>query len=366
MDIHAWKKALILRGCPPAEILYGPVEESLRAHLDVCPMCREHLALSPEEREGWAAMGRILLPESLSPPEGKAPGQIWRVRAALSGWGRKNRFCTPPNVLVLDVQGDTALVAQVYPGDDFLSEEDVALSGHGFAEPWNVYGLALEDLETYRGEAGEAVAAVVEMSQGTFADVDEAAPLFRFRTLELELGAFFAGQSLSRLLEAEAQPDQPQKPLLLGAMTPQDLERALRGRAREIRLRDDQPPLLQLARYAREDAEYGLAASAHHTQLVNYAVLDPIGVEIRQASITFSTVHYTDGILVLGGRINADFASTAEFFAWWDARERLVHAENAVISTGGPYFNLRFNGVSEREFHVGRLVALLSGILHEE
>jgi len=379
MDNHAWKKALILRGCPPSDVLFGPTDEPLRAHLDICPACREHLAMDAEEREGWAAMGRVLLakpPLPLPPPVGKAPGQVWRIRADLTGWDQKYRYCNPPLVLVLDIENDadaanaanaananTALVAQVYPGDDFLSEENVPLSGQGFAEPWNTYCLALDDLETYYGEATSAVAAVLDMGRGTFAELDETSPLFWFRTLELELGAFFAGQSLSRLLEVSERTGQDLKPLLLSAMSRQELDRALERKGLKIPLEGDDP-LLRLARYTREDTHWGLAAMGEHTQSVNHALLDDadaMGLEIRQASITLSSVHYADGVLVLGGRINVDFARTKEVFAWWDAQDRMIRAAASDILDDSRYFNLRFAEVAEREFHIGRLVVLLSG-----
>lgn len=355
MDNHAWKKALILRGCPPADILFGPEDEFLLAHLDVCPMCRDNLAMEADERAAWAAMARALLPEQLPPPAQKTPGQVWRIRRGLAGWGQKYRYCNPPLVLLLDVLEDIARVAQIYPGDDFLTDDDVALPGLGFAQPWNTFCLALADLEDYRGQASEAAGAVLE--RGSFADVDENAPLFLFRSMELELGAFFAGQSLSRVLECA---EQGISSLPLGAMPVDALCQALQRKGQNIPLENDNP-LLQLARYNREDSIWGLAASAERTQTVNYALLDPVGLEIRQASITFSAIHYADGVLVLGGRIRVDFARTVEIFAWWDARERLIHAESADISVDGLHFNLRFAGVSEREYHVGSLVALISG-----
>ncbi len=358
MDIHAWKTALILRGCPPADILYGPVDEPLRAHLDVCPACRKHLDMNVKEREAWAAMGRALLPEPLPPPARKTPGQVWRVRRGLAGWGPKYRYCHPPLVLILDLPGDgLAQVAQIYPGDDFLTDDDIPLPGLGFAQPWNIYSLALTDLETFQGESREGVPRLLGRSRASFADLDEASPLFWFRTMELDLGAHFAGQSLAATVEGL----KPEASLLPLSTMPLDaLRHALQAKGQKISLGGDQP-LLTLARYNREETTWGLAASGEHIRAVNFALLDDVGLEIRQASITFSTVHFADGILVLGGRINADFASTREVFAWWDAQERLVHAETADISADGLYFNLRFAGLSEREFHVGRLVALLSG-----
>lgn len=354
MDNIAWKKALMLRGCPPADVLFGAQQKHLRAHLDLCPMCQVHLAMDANEREGWNTLSRSFSPMKLPEPPIK-PGQIWRIRRELAGWGPKNRYCNPPLVLLLKLlDKNLALVAQVFPGDAFLSDEDVTLPGLGFAQPWNTYALRLDDLEYFRGETTEVASVVLKRSQKSFADVAETSHLFLFRTLELEIGAFFARQSLARVLDLT-----PRQ--LLGSMTSGDIRRALMSKNQAISLNEDVPALLQLAFYAREDTAYGMAASSQRTRAVNYAVLDPLGMEIRQATITFSSVRYVDGVLILGGRINADFARALEMFAWWDTQERVIDAATADISDDGLYFNLRFVGLNEREFHFGRLMALLSG-----
>ena len=368
MDNFAWKKALIVRGCPPADILFGPGDESLRAHLDVCPACRDSLAMEADERAQWAGLADVLTTEPPSAPQSvdtdhaPAPGQIWRIRRALAGWGPKYRYHNPPLVLILDLlDNDLARVAQIYPGDDFLTEDDVCLPDLGFAQPWNTYSLALSDLESFQGDPPkaltEAVPKVLMRSRGAFADLDEASPLFWFRTMELDLGAHFAGQSLASVLEG-AVPDSRLVPL--SSMPFTALCRALERKGQNVRLESDNP-LLDLARYNQEDAAWGLAASGEGTQTVNHALLDDVGLEIRQATIVFSTVVYQDGVLTLAGEVRVESARTEAVFAWWDAQGRMVWPIASDISDDGRYFNLRFAGVEDREFRVGRLVVLISG-----
>ena len=366
MDNLAWKKALILRGCPPADILFGPEDELLGAHLDICPACRDSLVMKADERAQWTALADVLLSGQLPSPAQKTPGQVWRIRGNLAGWGPKYRYCNPPLVLILELQDDElAHVAQIYPGDDFLTEEDVFLPGLGFAQPWNTYSLAVNDLESFQGEAPktltEAVPKVLMRSQGAFADLDEASPLFWFRTMELDLGAYFAGQSLAAVLPG-ADHDAPLDATLvpLGEMSVDALCRALERKGQAIPLRGDNP-LLELARYNQDDTAWGLAASGERTQTVNYALLDDVGLEIRQASVVFSTVAHHDGMLTLAGEIQADGARTQAIFAWWDAQGRMIWPIASDISDDGRYFNLRFAGVEDREFRVGRLVVLISG-----
>ena len=364
MDNFAWKKALIVRGCPPADILFGPGDESLRAHLDVCPACRDSLAMEADERAQWAALADVLTTEPLSAPQSMdtdyapAPGQIWRIRRALAGWGPKYRYHNPPLVLILDLlDNDLARVAQIYPGDDFLTDDDISLPGLGFAQPWNVYSLAVNDLETFRGQAPDSVPEARARSRGTFADLDEAAPLFWLRTMELDLGAHFAGQSLVGVLET---PERDTMPVPLSAMPFDALCRALERKGQKVRLESGNP-LLGLARYNQEDVAWGLAASGERAQTVNYALLDDVGLEIRQASIVFSTISFLEGMLTVAGEIRMESVRTEEIFAWWDAQGRMVWPIASDISDDGRYFNLRFAGVEDREFHVGRLVVLFSG-----
>ncbi|TVR01588.1 MAG: hypothetical protein EA399_02005 [Desulfovibrionales bacterium] len=366
MDNLAWKKALILRGCPPADILFGPGDEQLRAHLDVCPACRDSLAMTSGERAEWAGLGRALAPEPPPAPSGKAPGQVWRIRPDLAGWGPKYRYCNPPLVLLLDFpENNLTQVAQIYPGDDFLTEEDVPLPGLGFAQPWNTYSLALNDLEAFQGEAsggGANVASeVLARSRDSFADLDEASPLFWFRTMELDLGAHFAGQSLTGVLEGadhDALLDAPLVPL--GEMSVDALCQALERKGQTVPLHGGDP-LLELARYNQEDTTWGLAASGERTQTVNYALLDDVGLEIRQTTVVFSAVVYQDGMLTLAGEVRAESARTEAIFAWWDAQGRMIWPIASDISDDGRYFNLRFTEVAEREFRIGRLVVLFSG-----
>lgn len=240
-------------------------------------------------------------------------------------------------------------------------KNDIPLSGLRFAQPWNVYSLALSDLEAFQGQVSEvgpkAASDVLERSRGPFADLDEAAPLFWFRSMELDLGAHFAGQSLAASVEGVKR-DAALVPL--GVMPFDVLCGALERKGQKVRLKSDNP-LLDLARYNREDATWGLAASGERTQAVNYALLDDVGLEIRQASIVFTSLSHQENMLTLGGEIHADFARTEEIHAWWDAQGRMLWPVASDISDDGRYFNLRFAGVEDGEFRVGRLVVLFSG-----
>jgi hypothetical protein len=351
MDIHAWKKALILRGCPPDHILFGPMSPALQAHLDVCPPCREMLDITPDERDGWQLMANIVTPKSLPVPLRLEPGQVWRVHPRLSGWGPKYRYSNPPLVLILKrIDAAALLVAQVAPGDDFRTQEDVVLPGLGFAQPWNFYTLAAKDLHAFRGDVGECAAQVLGRSQQSFSHLDEDSFLAMYRNLEIEVGSFCSRQSISSLLDQG-----------LTGMTAPEIAVALKRKGLVIEFSQDQDPCLELARYAPEGTTWGLAAADDNRQPVNYVVLDDVGLEIRQASIVITSRQHEADTLLLHGEIFADFARTREVHAWWDAEGRLIMADEGDIADNGRFFMLRFKGVCERDVIVGRLVVLMSG-----
>lgn len=377
MELYSWKKALMLRGCPPADALFGlsacghaqacPPDERLREHLDTCPMCRENLNMTQQEREGWKTLGEFFKPKhswdlvpSQSPLASKAPGQVWRIHRRLAGWGPKYRYYNSPRVLILESLGQGLVrVSQIAPGDDFLTPEDVQVPGLGFAQPWNVYSFSEKDLEEtaiLESSSMEDVARkTLERSQEPFADVDETSYLYLFRTLEIDAGSFFAGQSLAGLLARK------DRITVLFAMSSEDIRHALERKGQSITLDSSENPLLQLARYAPAETLWGLAAAGGQTQSVNYALLDAMGMEIRQATVKFTSIKHEDGVLLLAGKINADFARTREVHAWWQVEGRLIRPVSEDISENGFYFTLRFEDVSDRDFRVGRLLALFSG-----
>lgn len=197
----AWIFAWRMRCCPPDTAPTGELTSELKRHLEICPFCRsEREAPLPEIQLDFFAD---------HPAEKRLPrvGELWSVANNLGGWGPKQRYYSPPVVLVTALADQRAVnVVQTF-GDNFLAGPDDLLLDNdimGFAEPWNRYTLDIKDLGNCLGTVS---AAFITRLQETFAQ-ETVAPtpgslLWFFRQMEVETGWFFAEQSIAGLLEAK-------------------------------------------------------------------------------------------------------------------------------------------------------------------
>lgn len=223
--MHTRKQALALarqlRTCPPLKIKQSLAHvDQVAAHNRICPFCTSFLK---DDIEAWEIFSQQL--ESDFPVSGKtlpaASGQIRHLDEGLGCW-RNNCFYTPPEVLILSVDGTMVLAAQVWP--------DVALAGPGdlilprnmmhgisqlFIETWNIYSLEPSFLGQCSGTVSpEVVDAVLKMDKdqqflppwalGSI-PLKENDPRIFFREIEVETGYTFASMAVPmRLAQAQA------------------------------------------------------------------------------------------------------------------------------------------------------------------
>lgn len=131
---------------------------------------------------------------------------MWSLDTALCVWGPKDRFYSPPWVLVLGtgerLKG-AVRVAQVYDDPVLAGEGDVSLGEEwgAFAEPWNLYTVRRAHLQSCRGEVHpRVVAEVTQRARQPPPNPDEASLLFRFRELEIEAGYAVSSRAVEALL----------------------------------------------------------------------------------------------------------------------------------------------------------------------
>ena len=200
-----WDRATAARWCPPDEILIQEGDDPARdAHLETCARCRERVAeyglLShgkPKSAERFSAFQERVraMGDRSEPPEPFESGQIRALSGDLAGWEADARYVNPPDVLLLDDEGEPDgpwLVAQVYDDFSFFWNGDVALDSEpeSFAEPWNVYSIPAEEIGRLVGRVGSETARVV-LDASENADLMPQPPvtsmLARFRQLEAEV-----------------------------------------------------------------------------------------------------------------------------------------------------------------------------------
>ena len=147
----SWRSAWRMRCCPPDKLLYGQGTKELREHLQVCPWCSEERAAAVGEPD-FPVMQRTGAEKKKPFVE---PGQLWSLREDLGGWGPKNRYYSPPLVVIAEVGPGSVAVLQAYGDMDLAGIDDLPLQNGlvGFCQPWNRYTLRIDDLESCYGAA---------------------------------------------------------------------------------------------------------------------------------------------------------------------------------------------------------------------
>lgn len=368
-----WQYALNIRACPPDPVLFGAKNNHLERHIRSCYMCRQNLQLELQETWTWPDLG------TASADKAPATGQIRRVSTRLAGWGPKNRYYNPPLLLILDVIDDQAVqVAQMFPDEAFFTNDDIAMEGFGFAQPWNTYTMAADDLEGVLQRVSSASVEQVLSKSEDFFEIDENSYLFLFRQLETEIGSFFSQLSLAGLLEvredeeifAEAQNlvhllrdssveldlDQTQDPLLTLALT--DFSNL--PEAQIIRAGTPEPIPVSI-----KGASQKMAAADTETIPANLIVFDITGVEIQPELITILAQNRENGQVYISGKIGPESAPPREIYAWWKTGEKAVAAERLEFSSDKTYFDIEFSGISREDYLQGQPLLLIVGNLQE-
>jgi len=362
-----WQVAVNLRVCPPDSVLFGGQDEILQRHIKTCYMCRQNMSTEFKETWTWPDL-------SLKRQEdtGLNPGQIWKLSSELAGWGPKDRYYNPPEVLVLETLEDRAVkVAQVYPGDEFMTDDDIHIIDYGMAEPWNIYTLDQTDLDFFQGAASmDTVQEVLQKSEGYF-EADEGSFVSLFRSMEIEVGSFFSQQSLGRLLDE-----------MEGQGMSVDGEEILQLLAQSgLPLQPDQghDPFLQLAKtdfsdFTQAEAFYAgepgaqarvrissqpqaMAAAERNSIRANIFLLDESGLEIRSGLVSIQNSSRDGSCLHISGKIGQDFPGSLECLAWWETPDKKVPASKIDLESS-PLFEMRFDDISMQEHLQGKLVVI--------
>lgn len=215
-----------LRTCPPLSIKQSDHHaEQIDAHNRICPFCTTFLK---DEIEAWDDFVQHLESDfsaALETPPA-APGQIRKLDPDLGCW-KNNYYYTPPDVLILSVDGRIITVAQIWPDITLAGPGDLAVPKnlmHGqselFVESWNIYAVDQSFLGPCTGTVeNRVVEAVLQMNEApdvlpSWAIVPiplkENDPRQFFRELEIETGYTFASMAVPLLVthvEKETKPD---------------------------------------------------------------------------------------------------------------------------------------------------------------
>lgn len=207
----AWDSAREMRSCPPGTVLFSESRsKNLVAHIEECELCRDRLE-NPIATESVLSLVERLASDRPVPDHPEVePGQIWSVGGELEGWetktspkgADKHRFISAPWVLTLQTSHQEAVtVAQVYFDTKLQGTDDVPLpeDWEGFVEPWNVYTLRRQDLEDCWGAVPASLVERTLQNAASPTPVNETSLLYRFRTLELEVGFHFRVSDLRQI-----------------------------------------------------------------------------------------------------------------------------------------------------------------------
>lgn len=343
----------LLRTCPPDNVLFkkGP---QVRRHLEICPMCQERIMEEPAYAK-FSPTGM-----AVQEPEPAAPGQVRRISSELAGWGPGPSYYNPPQVLLLEPAGQEAFsLAQLSLDESFcVQEEDVFIPElQVFAQPWNVYSLAQEHLGSCtRQLSQDIVRKVLQRMPGPFQESDQSSHLFWFRQSELELGSFFAQQSLALLLQRLEDPLKVTDPYRLRQMF---LSSHPDGRCPE---HVPQDPYLFLAECSLPEEEQALAAAEAKHIPCNLLLMKGDDFRLRSALARISQEERSaDRLEILGSLAQGQ---GQELRAWLKTPSGFLEPQELELDPEHGYFRIVFQEKELASGQTGRLILLL--IEHEQ
>lgn len=372
-DKLAWQNALSLRACPPDRILFGEMTPLLAKHVRGCHLCQENLEYQEITVLTWPEIE--LLPGRTDTFE---PGQVRLISNKLAGWGPKNRYFNPPLVLILKcLDAHACLVAQMYPGNDFMSPLDVSIDDLGYVEPWNTYTMGCQDLEEPMGVHPEVVPLVMERSREDFNNLPAGYFHDFFYTLEIELGSFFSQLSLAQIMSRHYS----------GILNnPEQFRSALKSSG--YRLPSVEPPdlLLEIAKTTPDLFNAGKAISmVTFRDGAEMAPSEPPRSVLRMAAsgrknlranvvlqhgseLSIDTVLFTvtacepepENRLFVAGEFASCVYAFQEIMAWWETDNRFIPSVKQEFSPDNRFFQLLFEGITREMALRGSPVLLLS------
>ncbi|WP_045214245.1 hypothetical protein [Desulfonatronovibrio magnus] len=369
-----WQIALNIRTCPPDTILFKETSENLTRHIRSCYMCQMNLEIQVDKTWSWPEVYQKL--ECDSGPE---PGQVRKIRPELAGWGPKDRYYNPPLVLILEVVDEQAVrVAQIYPGEEFKTEDDTYLDGFGYAQSWNIYTLAVHDLEGLLGTIdSQTVQRIIHNSEKYF-HAEENSMIYLFRCMETEVGSFFSQQSISHLIQSLEHEETEESKSLRNLVL-----KAIQKNVKVPGIEKSHDPLLEIARMEMSElkqampVKFGMPESVsegfRNTQTLAMAasdkdsiqakmiVLDETGTEFKDFQSGLVTIMSTDrgdDQLKIFGKVDPDFVQASEMFAWWDTLDGSFPADTVDLSEDHSLFTAFFPEMSRKDYLKGRLMVI--------
>lgn len=360
----------MLRTCPPKKIFHcKDHEDYIDGHIKRCPFCTE-TSDEPDDSEGWQELGEALM-TMIEKPQVKnpEPGQIWSISEDLEGWDDEYRYFNSTQVLIIEVNQNLQAVkaSQLYSDTILMGPDDVYLGKEtGFAQPWNIYSLAFEDLGFCWQTIDLAlVEKVKKISRKEFQEIETNSPLYFFRQLELEVGAFFSLQSIEKLMSLI---DENKTIQDIRESYPSELYPWLKdpGTLRQVLLREipgldfdttSDDPLEILALMRLPDEEVSLAA-ASDPELISFnyvfIVKGRINVQSRWAKITHTSV--VDGQGWIAGHF-VEKKELQQLVVWWKKDDQvMIKADD--IKFDHKYFRALFSKAETDFFDSGTIILL--------
>ncbi len=358
----AWRTAVTIRTCPPKNLSQDD-EEHLKGHMERCPFCAA-MSYEPDESEAWEELGRAMTGLAEEPkaafPE---PGQVWSIKQDLEGWDDEYRYFNSVMVLIIELNRDlqAVKVSQLYSDLTLMGSDDVYLGQDlGFAQPWNIYTLALEDLGTFWQKTDlTAVNEVKKASQSKFQEIEPNSSLYFFRQLELEAGAFFSLQSIERLM---ARVDGAERPFL-SALDPglQDPDELCHLLARQIPGVDldtgssDPYQILALMRLPEDEVALA-AASEPDLATFNLVVIEEDRIYARSKQAIISHTSVLEGQGWLTGHF-VESQQIQQLVVWWRKDDQtMIKADD--VKSDQKYFRALFSRVGSDFFDSGSPILL--------
>lgn len=373
------------RTCPPDNLLAVSQENThVTEHVQCCPFCRERLGIlkeSPDLSEFVSILGgteKGSNDESFIPKERMytqsqniepAPGQIWSLKPHLAGWGPEAAYFNPPLVLILSLFFEpikAVRVAQIFHEPDLAGPGDVQLSSRqGLAQAWNIYTLAIEDLDFCQEIIpNDRLEATVAEAGHSHPDPEPHSVLQAFRELELKTGHIMATRSLFSALALGNKAEKPRaQEDLLASLDPNSLRTHIQNAHPEIKLplgQDLSPHhLLGLAQWTNLPLA---AADAEEEITANCVWFDPDNqMHIAPAQAVITIMDISEQGLFIAGRLK-DFEGQPEaLHAWW-VQDLTPHAADATsIAPEGTYFQVTFFRLTSDDHTQGKLKILIVG-----
>ncbi len=315
--------------------------------------------------ESFIPKGRMhTQPQNIEP----APGQIWSLKPHLAGWGPGAAYFNPPLVLILSVFFEpiqAVRVAQVFHESELAGPGDVQLSSRqGLAQAWNVYTLAVDDLDSCREIIpNDRLKAAVAQAGHPHPDPEPYSVLQAFRELELKTGHIMATRSLFSALALGNETEKPRAQAdLLASLDPNSLRTHIQNTHPEIKLPSGQDlsphALLGLAQWTN----LPLAAADEEEITANYVWFDPDNeMHIAPAQAVITIMDISEQGLFIAGRLK-DFEGQPEVLhAWW-VQDLSPHAADATsIVPEGTYFQVTFSRLISADHTQGKLKILIVG-----